>query len=135
MMNKLALEIMSVYLRKMLTGSLCLALVLGLFGCGGEEGGSGSGSQSVGQTISLSWDAPSTNSNGSTLSDLLGYKVYYGNSSGDYTKMLVVENASFCEISFLSPGTWYFSVTAYDSQGNESDFSNEAVLVISDNIT
>ena len=133
MINCGVIKIMPTFLRKILVGSVCLALVLSMFGCGGGEGGAGS--QSVGQSISLSWDAPTTDNNGSNLTDLLGYKVYYGNASGEYTRMLVVEGDTTCQISFLSPGAWYFSVTAYDSQGNESDFSSEAMLVITDNMT
>ncbi len=59
-------------------------------GRGGDDvhGGNGSGSTSSSSSsgyINLSWDAPTINSDGSPLTDLAGYKVYYGTSSYIYT--------------------------------------------------
>ena len=34
----------------------------------------------------LTWDPPTTNTDGTTLADLAGYKIYYGQSSGNYTE-------------------------------------------------
>ena len=80
---------------------------------------------SAGQAI-LSWDPPTTNADGSPLTDLDGYRIYYGTSSGAYVTTLDVGNVITSTITNLTDGTiYYFAVTAYDLSGNESDFSNE----------
>ena len=53
-------------------------------------------------------------------------------TAGSYQYTVNVGNSTSCTISALNVGTtYYFAVTAYDSDGNESDFSNE----VSDTIT
>jgi hypothetical protein len=61
-----------------------------------------------------------------TESDLMGYKLYVGTSSGVYGSPIDVGNFTDYEVRNLEPGrTYYFSVTAYDLSGNESSFSDE----------
>lgn len=63
-----------------------------------------------------------------TKSDLGGYRLYYGTSSGVYTTMVDVGNVTAYTVSNLSQGEiYYFAVTAYDAGGNESAFSEEIV--------
>lgn len=82
-------------------------------------------SVSAGQAI-LSWDPPTTNADGSPLTDLSGYRIYYGTSSGVYVMTLDVGSVINSTINNLTDGEiYYFAVTAYDLSGNESDFSNE----------
>jgi len=58
--------------------------------------------------------------------DLGGYRVYYGISSRSYGPPLNVNTATTCTLNTLSDGaTYYFAVTAYDTSGNESGFSDE----------
>jgi fibronectin type 3 domain-containing protein len=58
--------------------------------------------------------------------DLDGYRVYYGTSSRSYGPPLNVNTATTCTLDKLSDGaTYYFAVTAYDTSGNESGFSDE----------
>jgi hypothetical protein len=74
--------------------------------------------------ISIEWDA-----NGEP--DLAGYRVYYGTSSGNYTASADVGINTHCVISNLAQGvTYYFAATAYDSEGNESGFSDEIVYTV-----
>lgn len=74
--------------------------------------------------ISIAWDA-------NTEPDLSGYRVYYGTSSGQYTTSVDVGNNTHCVISGLAPGvTYYFAATAYDTEGNESGFSDEIVYSV-----
>jgi len=95
-----------------------LILVLILGGCGGSSGGGGGGAG----TISLAWDAPTTNSDGSDLTDLGGYYVYYGTASGVYGSPVDAKNVTTYTLTGLTPGqTYYITVTAYDTSGNESD--------------
>jgi hypothetical protein len=61
-----------------------------------------------------------------TESDLMGYKLYVGTSSGVYGAPIDVGNFTDYEVKNLEPGrTYYFSVTAYDLSGNESGFADE----------
>jgi hypothetical protein len=76
-------------------------------------------------SIDLAWDpSPSTNVN--------GYFVYYGTESMAYTTILNVgSNNSFTITApFLDGRNYYFAVTAYDSDGGISDFSNEISFYI-----
>ncbi len=67
----------------------------------------------------LSW-------NPNSESDLAGYKVYYGNSSGSYSFNVDVGNQTSYTISNLVEGKiYFFAATAYDFSGNESGYSNE----------
>ena len=100
-------------------------------------GGCGSGSKSndgngddLSKYASLSWDAPITNADGTPLTDLAGYKIYYGISSGDYSVIINVGNVTAYRVRNLAPGTYYFAVTAYDKEGNESAYSNERIKII-----
>ncbi len=74
----------------------------------------------------LTWDPPTTNADGSPLTDLAGYKLYYGTSSGNYTNSIDVGNVTTYTVVNLTEGlTYFFVVSAYDTLGNESDYSNE----------
>jgi len=59
-----------------------------------------------------------------------GYKLYYGTSSRNYSNNINVGMVTSYTVSGLAPGTYYFTVTAYDASGNESGFSNEAIKTI-----
>ncbi len=88
---------------------------------GGGDQGSGGGGTAVaeGAVIKLAWDP-------NTESDVAGYKVYYGTSSGNYEKAVDIGKTTEYLISGLTKGqTYYISVTAYDTASNESGFSNE----------
>jgi len=81
-------------------------------------------------SVTLSWDAPTTNADGTSLKDLAGYKIYYGTSSKNYSQKINVGNVTTDKISNLTSGnTYYFAVTAYDESGNESKLSNEVSIL------
>ena len=74
----------------------------------------------------LSWQAPTKNVDGSTLTNLSGYKIYYGTASGNYTQTVSVAGASTTQWTLaLAPGTYYFAMTALDASGGESSRTNE----------
>ena len=77
----------------------------------------------------LTWNAPTTNSDGSPLTDLAGYNLYYGTSSGNYTNTIRVGNATTYILN-LSAGSYYFVATAYNSLGVESSESNQVVKTV-----
>jgi hypothetical protein len=73
------------------------------------------------------WDAPTTNADGSALSDLAGFRIHYGTASNSYTFTQPVNDstATSAVINDLEEGTYYFSVTAVDLSNNESANSVE----------
>jgi hypothetical protein len=80
--------------------------------------------------VTLSWKAPTTNEDGTTLTDLAGYNLYYGQKSRNYDVVIDVGSSTSSIISGLEPGQiYYFAVTAYDWSGNESDFSSEVDVI------
>ena len=100
--------------------------------CQGTSGGSAIAMVTVDvrQAI-LSWAPPTQNVDGSALTDLTGYKLYWGNSSRSYGTSQPVNGAGTTSQTLaLSPGTYYFAVTALDSSGNESAFSNEVTKTV-----
>ena len=119
---------------------LLLVLTLLVSACGG--GGSADSSSAltdvggdVQQKVDLSWSAPSTRTDGTplSLSELVGYRVYYGTSPDalQLQEEIVGVSETGVSISNLAPGTYYFAVTAYDVDGLESGFSQIVSKVIS----
>lgn len=76
----------------------------------------------------LSWVPPTMNTDGSpvSLSDLT-YKVYWGTTSGSYSNSASAGvGVTSYVVEPLAAGTWFFTVTATNSQGVESSYSNVA---------
>ena len=74
----------------------------------------------------LTWTAPAQNTDGLPLTNLAGYKIYYGTTSHADSRTSAVSGATSTQATLaLTPGTWYFVVTALDANGNESSASNE----------
>jgi hypothetical protein len=73
-------------------------------------------------TAELTWSRPTKNQDGSTLSDLAGYKIRYGLSASSLTQIVDIAGAAItsAEVGGLSPGTWFFSIASYNSAGVES---------------
>jgi hypothetical protein len=73
----------------------------------------------------LSWTPPLENTDGSVLTNLSGYKVYYGTSPDALTQVKAVGNAGLTRyvIDDLPGGKWYFAVTSVASDGAESQRS------------
>lgn len=76
----------------------------------------------------LTWRAPTTNTDGSSLTNLSGYRIYYGTSSNTLSQTIQVNNASISTyvVENLAPGTYYFAVKAVTSTSAESGLSNIA---------
>lgn len=76
--------------------------------------------------ITIAWTA-------NTESDLKGYKVYYGTSSGFYDNSVDVKNVTLYTIRNLKVGVkYYIAVTAHDTWGNESGYSVEVTTTAKD---
>jgi fibronectin type III domain protein len=82
-------------------------------------------SQAASSTI-LSWAAPALNSDGSPLTNLAAFKVYWGTTQGTYSQSTKISSATArtYTVNGLTTGKWYFVVTALNSNGDESPYSN-----------
>lgn len=89
-----------------------LAVVLGLSAFAGI---------SFAGDVNLAWNA----STGAA-----GYKVHFGTASGAYGTSVDVGTRTTYTVTGLAAGTYYFAVTAYDSSGVQSGFSNEATAAV-----
>jgi hypothetical protein len=83
-------------------------------------------------SVSLAWQPPTQNTDGSPITNLAGYKVHYGTTSGDYTQTVAVNNAGLTRyvLDNLKSGTYYFAITAYNAQGTESTLSGELSTIV-----
>jgi hypothetical protein len=109
---------------------IILAFTFSIPGCGG--GGESSSSSSGGingdratpiYSVNIAWDPPTTNVDGSPLTDLAGYRLYYGTKSAELNNLIYEGTLPRCTIS-LPRGDYHFAVKAYDQDGNESEFSH-----------
>src|SRR6266702_2017750 len=73
-----------------------------------------SSNNSASGVATLDWMPPTENSDGSVLTNLAGYTVYYGTSASNLTQSVKITNPglSAYTLSNLSSGTWYFAVTS-----------------------
>jgi len=83
-------------------------------------------------TATLDWIPPTMNVDGTALADLTGYIVYFGQSSGIYTDFRRLDNPGLVTyvLDLPSEDTWFIAITALNSVGAESDFSNEIAIDI-----
>ncbi|HMH27540.1 MAG TPA: fibronectin type III domain-containing protein [Steroidobacteraceae bacterium] len=78
-----------------------------------------------GSTATVSWEAPTTNTDGTPVTPLSGYTIYYGNSPSALSHSIPASaTATSYEITGLAPGTWYFAVAADAKVGTKSAMSN-----------
>jgi hypothetical protein len=83
--------------------------------------------------VTLSWVRPTQNVDGTQLTNLAGYRIHYGQVSGQYDYSVCVGSPSITSatVENLAPARWYFAVTAVTSSGTQSDYSaqlSKAVL-------
>ncbi len=83
-------------------------------------------------SATINWVPPTENTDGSTLTNLAGYRIYYGTSANAMNQSVQIANAGLTSyvISNLAAGSWFFSVKSYTSAGSESDASNTATKTI-----
>lgn len=109
-----------------------IAFIFYLGGC--AEGG-GSDSNSSGFNVErtgngaalISWTPPTENTDSSVLTDLAGFRIYYGANPGDYDKTITINNPGLTSylLENLASSDWYFVMTAFNISGIESSYSTE----------
>lgn len=119
--------------RRLRLGMFGVALSVAACGSGGivpgttktPAGGPGPTPPASG-VATLDWTSVTENTDGAVLTDLAGYKVYYGSSESTLNVIVLVPNPTVTTylVTDLTPGTWYFGVKAYTSEGTESALSN-----------
>lgn len=80
----------------------------------------------------ISWTPPTQNTDGSTLTNLAGFRLYYGQTSTQLSSTVELQNAGLASylVSNLGSGVWYFAVRSFSSGGAESVQSNVASKTI-----
>lgn len=135
---------------KLTTVCATIAFTMLLSACGGGSDGSsaatttGTSSTASGNTstatapavtqtatansVAISWTPPTQNVDGSVLSDLDAYKIYYGTSPDNLSDSIRVEAnvTSYMMSGLISGTTYYFAITSLNTVGTESDLSNVA---------
>jgi hypothetical protein len=83
-------------------------------------------------SATLSWTPPTTNTDGSPLTNLAGYRIYWGTAAGNYPNSVSLTNPGLTSyvVGNLVPGTYFFVATAVNSVGAESVFSAPASKTI-----
>jgi len=78
--------------------------------------------------LRISWVSPDENVDGTELTDLARYRIYYGPESRNYSNSVDVTDPAATNHTFrASSGEHFVTMTALDMDGNESSFSNEIV--------
>jgi hypothetical protein len=105
--------------------ALVWAVVGTLVACG--SGSSSPAAVALGGTgtATISWSAPTQNTDGTALQGVTGYRVRYGTNPANLSASTGLLDAarSSVDIAGLAVGTWYFAVTVRDGAGTESDLS------------
>jgi hypothetical protein len=82
--------------------------------------------------LTINWTPPTENTNGTPLTNLAGYNIHYGTSSGSLSKKISVLNPGIATyvVSNLSSGKYYFAVAAVNSAGTESPLSAQVSATV-----
>jgi len=76
--------------------------------------------------VDLKWDL-------SSEPELMGYNIYYGKNSGEYTRQKTISTVDRFRVDGLMNGeAYYFAITAYDSLNRESDYSDEVGIIVNE---
>jgi len=83
-------------------------------------------------STTLSWTPPTENEDGTALTDLDGYKIYWGTTPGNYPNSVTINNEGLTTyvVDNLVPGTYEFVATSFNTAGVESVYSNPATKVV-----
>jgi hypothetical protein len=82
--------------------------------------------------VTIAWTPPTENTNGSALTNLAGYHIYYGTTQSNLSKVVDITNPGLASyvVSDLASGTWYFALTSINTAGVESARSTVISTVV-----
>jgi hypothetical protein len=83
-------------------------------------------------TVTISWEPPTENTNGTALTDLAGFNIHYGTQSQNYTSTIQVANPGITRyvVENLPAGTYYFAVSGYTATGEDSTYSPQVTATV-----
>jgi hypothetical protein len=82
-------------------------------------------------SVTLNWSSPTQNTDGTPLTNLAGYRVFYGQASRRYSKTVSLPaGARSVVVDGLSAGTWYFAIKSINTSGVLSGYSGEVRVVL-----
>lgn len=78
------------------------------------------------EQVTLTWTAPTLNTDNTDLIDIAAYNIYYGTSADSLTAYVTADKDSteYSINNLNSNSKYYFAVKAVNSDGVESEFSN-----------
>ena len=123
---------------------LSLVLIFSLVACAGGDGGVGGDGNLSGlisnpdgsiAALSLTWVAPSEreDNTGLSLSEIAGFRIYYGTETGNYQNQFEVNDGSADHAQIVDvpqSGAYYLVMTTIDTDGRESSYSSELVVTL-----
>ena len=83
-------------------------------------------------SATLSWTPPIENEDGTAIIDLAGYRIYWGTTPGSYPNSVSINNPGVVMfvVDNLVPGSYEFAITAFNTAGVESVYSNTATKIV-----
>ena len=83
-------------------------------------------------SVTLSWMPPTENVDGTPLTGLAGFRIFYGPEEGNYPNFIDIPNPGIATyvVDGLLAGSYHFVTTAYALSGIESDFSNVGAILV-----
>ena len=83
-------------------------------------------------SATVSWAMPLLNTDGTSLTDISGYRVYYGTSADELSQSILISGSAVTShvLSGLAPGTYYIAVATLNSTGAASDLSTPASTTV-----
>jgi hypothetical protein len=90
------------------------------------------GATQTANTVTIGWTPPTENDDGTPLTDLVGFRLYYGEATQNYVGTLAIDRPNTTQhiVDNLPVGTYYFTVTAVNAAGLESVYSTEVKTTI-----
>src|SRR5688572_3532127 len=73
-------------------------------------------------SATLSWSPPTQNNDGSALTNIAGYRIYFGRNRDNLTEVVVIDNPGLTRyvVENLTPARWFFRMTTLNTDGAES---------------
>jgi len=83
-------------------------------------------------SVTLNWTPPTQNEDGTSLTNLAGYRIYWGTTPGSYPNSVTIDNPGLSSyvVENLEPGTYAFVATSINASGVESVYSNSATKIV-----